>query len=156
MSTHLGRQGVALPSNSLGDLPPSSPFGEEGGRHLHCPGSGVWNQQGRDQGPVLPSVQAPRITRVPTMWARMDREIGWGCGVLLEKLPEAERGPTTKRTRRVQTSSCPAIMEQDPQKKEEGHFCQKRPHQGKGSQLKTSSSCGCLGRKNRKAELVHL
>ena len=112
--------GVASSSNSSGDVPPSSPFGEEGGgihdlprpltlpltsgptgRCLHHLGSGAPNQQGRDQGPVLPSVQAPKITRVPTMLAGMDRGIGWGCSVLLEELPEAERGPTTKRTRRV-------------------------------------------------------
>ena len=55
--------------------PPTS--GPAGG-HLCHPGSGALNQQGRDQGPVLPSVQAPKITRVPTMWARMDRGIGLG------------------------------------------------------------------------------
>ena len=86
-------------------LPPSSLFGEKGGRMhdlprlprwppasgpiggcLCHPGSGALNQQGRDQGPVLPSVQAMKITRVPTMWAGMDGGIGWGCDVLLEKL----------------------------------------------------------------------
>ena len=62
------------------------------------------------------------------MWAGMDRGIGWGCGVLLEKLPEVERRPTTKRTGRVQISRCLAIMEHNPQKKEEGHLHQKIPH----------------------------
>ena len=133
----MGGGGFALPPNSSGDVPPSSPFREEGGRmheplrpptwpptggHLCCPGSGAPNQQGRDQGPVLQSVQALKIARVLTMWARRDGGIGWGCGILLEKLPEAERGPTTKRSGR------------DPNWQLPGH-CRARPPEGGGGTL---------------------
>ena len=95
MSTHVGRQGAASPPNSSWDVLPSSPFGEKGGRThdlprpptwppasgptgrcLHHPGIGALNQQGTDQGPVLPSVQAPKITRVSTMWARTEELVG--------------------------------------------------------------------------------
>ena len=67
MSTHVGRWGVASAPNSSGDVLPSSPFGEKGGRihdllrpptwppmfgpiggHLCCPGSGALNHQGRN------------------------------------------------------------------------------------------------------------
>ena len=84
----------------------------------------------------------------------MDGGIGWGCGVLLEKLPEEERGPTTKKTRRVQTGRCLAIMEQAYQKREEGQFCQKRSCQGKGGPSKSPSHHGYLGGEYRKAEPV--
>ena len=75
--------------------PPSS---EPTQRCLHCPGSGAPDEQGRNQGPVLPSIQTPKTTRVPTMWARMDRGICQGHGVLLEKPPEVERGQATTGT----------------------------------------------------------
>ena len=105
--------------------PPTS--GPAGGC-LCCPGSGVPDKQERNQEPVLPSIQTLKTTRDPTMWARTDRGIGQEHGVLLKKLPEVERGPAIKGTKRVQTSRCPATMEQDPKKEEEGHFHQKRPH----------------------------
>ena len=89
---------------------------EPTGGHLCCPGRGAPNQQGRNWGHVVPSVQALKTTRIPTMWARAEGGIGWGHGVL-EKPPEVERGPTTKRTGRVPTGSWPAITEQGPQEK---------------------------------------
>ena len=48
------------------------------GRCPHCPGSRAPDQQGRNKGPVLPSIQIPKTTRVPTVgqngqwnWLRM-------------------------------------------------------------------------------------
>ena len=118
ISIHIGRQGVASPSNSSGDVPPSSSFGEKRGRMhdplrlltwppaswstggcLCCTGNGAPDQQGRNLRPVLPRIHTLKITQVLTMWAGMERGIGQGHGVLLEKLPEAERGPTTKGTK---------------------------------------------------------
>ena len=59
---------------------------------------------------------------VPTLWARMHGGIGWGCGVLPEKLPEVEGRPTTRRIRGAWTGRCLAIAEQDPQKEDERHL----------------------------------
>ena len=78
-----------------------------------------------------------------------------GCGVLLEKLPQAERRPATKGTRRVWVCWWLAITEQDPRKEEKGHFCWERPHQGEGGPLKSPSSCSCTGGENWKAEPFH-
>ena len=42
MSTHIGRWGVALPPNSSGDVPPSSPFREKRGRTHDLPRLLTW------------------------------------------------------------------------------------------------------------------
>ena len=59
---------------------------------------------------------------VPTLWARTYGGIGWGCDVLLEKLPEVEGRPTTRRIGGAWTGRLPAFMGLDPLKEEEGHL----------------------------------
>ena len=78
-----------------------------------------------------------------------------GCGVLLEKLPKAERGPATKGTGRVWACWCLAIAEWDAKKEEKGHFHWERPHQGKGGPSGSPSSHSCTGGENQKAEPFH-
>ena len=78
-------------------LLPWPPASGPAGGCLHCPASGAPDEQG----PVLSSIQTTKTTRVPTVWTRMNRRIGQGCGVLLERLPEVERGPAIKGTQRI-------------------------------------------------------
>ena len=56
-------------------LPTWPPTSEPVGGCLCCPGSGAPNQQGRDQGPVLASVQAPKITMSPPCGPEQTEEL---------------------------------------------------------------------------------
>ena len=84
----------------------------------------------------------------------MNRGSSQGCDVFLEKPPEAERGPATMGTGRVWTCWCPTITEQDTTEEVKGHFCQERPHWGKGGPSMGPSSYSRVAGEDWKAEPV--
>ena len=120
MVSVLGGGGVAPPSNSPGDISPSSSFREKEGRmhdllmpptwppmsgpaggHLCCPGSGVPDQQGRNQGPVLSHMQTLKTTRSPLCGPEWTEELVSDEVSSLKDCLRWERGPAIKGTRRV-------------------------------------------------------
>ena len=154
MSIHVGRQGVASPPNSSGDVPPNSPFREKGGRTHDLQRSPTWPPTSGPTGGTSPlSRQWDLYYQISKLWRLPGSPL---CGPewieelvrdmvsslknhLRQKGGQPPRGPEESKPADTWPS-----WSKNPKKNEEGHFHQKRPCWGEGGHWRALAAAATL------------